>query len=59
VPCQMPSQLLTNDISALAMKLDETAHLLAQCAVKHAGAVNAYVAARAEVQRWNDNKEER
>lgn len=49
----MPAPLMTNDLAALAMKLDETAQLLGACALRHAGAVNAYEAARAEALRWN------
>lgn len=38
---------------ALAVKAQEVATLLAQCAEKHAAVVNAYRDARADVIRWN------
>lgn len=49
----MPAPLASNDIAALVLKQVETAKALAECAVRHAGAVNAYAAARAEVEAWN------
>lgn len=49
----MPGPLMTNDITALALKLDEVAHMLGVCALRHVGTVNSYEAARAEAQRWN------
>ncbi|MBB5984666.1 hypothetical protein [Sphingobium lignivorans] len=50
----MPPPLARNDIATLTLKLAETARLLGQCALRHAGAVNAYEAARAEARTWND-----
>lgn len=55
-PCEMAGPLATNDIAATALKLAEVVELLGRCAVKHAGAVNAYVAARAEAQLWNEGR---
>lgn len=41
---------------ALALKAQEVAKLLAQCAEKHAAAVNAYRDARADALRWNEGE---
>lgn len=55
-PCPMPSPLLSNDIAALTLKLAETAQLLGECAIKHAGTVNAHHKARVAAQEWNGEK---
>jgi len=44
-------------MAALILKLEETATLLGKCAVRHAGAVNAYNAARDEAIKWNEGKD--
>jgi len=52
----MPAPLPANDVATLALKLEETLTLLGRCAVRHAGAVNAYVAAREAAMRWNEGE---
>ncbi len=52
----MPSPLESNDIAALVLKQVETARALSECAIRHAGAVNAYHAARAAAQAWSHTK---
>lgn len=42
---------------ALALKAQEVAGLLAQCAEKHAHVVNAYVDARLDAARWNAERD--
>lgn len=48
----MPAPLASNDIAALTLKLAEGMRLLGDCALKQAGAVNAYAEARAAAQAW-------
>lgn len=52
----MPGPLETNDIAALVVKQVETARALSDCAIRHAGAVNAYRAARQSAEAWNHTK---
>lgn len=44
--------MTANDIAALVLKQVETSQALAECAVRHAGVVNAYQAAREEAAVW-------
>lgn len=52
----MPAPLPANDVATLVLKLEEMLTLLGRCAVRHAGAVNAYVAAREATMRWNEGE---
>ncbi len=52
----MPSPLESNDIAALVLKQIETARALSDCAVRHAGAVNAYRAARETAEAWTNRE---
>jgi hypothetical protein len=52
----MPNPLRSNDIAALVLKQVETAHALSECAIRHAGAVNAYHAARDAAEAWTHTK---
>lgn len=52
----MPGPLATNDIAALVLKQVETARALSECAIRHAGSVNAYRAAREAAEAWVNRK---
>lgn len=55
-PCPALPPVADTSIGALAQADTESAKRYADCAARHAGAVNAYQAARDEVLRWNEGK---
>lgn len=55
-PCPPLPLLQRTAIADLALADVNAALAYADCAARHAGAVNAYQAARDEVQRWNEGE---